>query len=697
MSWIWLDENKYSGYLRSYPNVNGMPEEEREKYNYCVADFRKEYSFGKKIKKAVLTVSGDCVFRLFVNGEFIGIGPVSSGGDFLCRERAPKHYSNRYELDIDSETVLFEASVKLLSEKLTEYSRCRGGFMLEAELEFSDGEKKSVCTDGTWLCRRNTAYTGFRSFDSLAKEDEFSSAQEIGDIWNAEPAPIPMLSFNEVGRKKYTLAPGEKLSDSFELDRIYGVYPVVASTGKCKVKIETNELPEQERTAENLIFGGASEYRSFLMHSAGNAFITAENTDSKPVGIEYSLLASWYPVEKTGKFICSDEELNRVFDVCAHTLKICRQTIHLDSTKHQELLACTGDYYIESLMTLYIYGDMRLSELDVKRTADWLAANDGRMFHTTYSLIWVRMLLDVYMMTGNREMLEYSEKGLDALLARFRTYKGESGVIESPPDFMFVDWTVIDGYSMHHPPKALGQTVLNAFYYDALKNASRVYSYLNRTEKAQACEIEAADFRVCFNREFFDAEKGIFFDGKNDAYGGREHYIPENSSKRYYSKYPNILAALYGLTDDDTARSIIEKVIFNDEMQDIQPYFMHYMLCAVRRLGLFGKYGKQLVDRWKPVAAECGKGLKEGWIAPQSDYSFDHSHAWGGTVAYQLPSAVSGMKILEPGMKKLSFSPCLYWLESADILIPTRFGDISLTLRKGSEPVITAPDEIEIV
>ena len=48
-----------------------------------------------------------------------------------------------------------------------------------------------------------------------------------------------------------------------------------------------------------------------------------------------------------------------------------------------------------TLMTAFSFGDMRLAEFDVERTAELLRHNDGRMFHTTYSLIWVRMLYDV--------------------------------------------------------------------------------------------------------------------------------------------------------------------------------------------------------------------------------------------------------------------------------------------------------------
>jgi len=56
----------------------------------------------------------------------------------------------------------------------------------------------------------------------------------------------------------------------------------------------------------------------------------------------------------------------------------------------------------------------------------------------------------------------------------------------------------------------------------------------------------------------------------------------------------------------------------------------------------------------KAIYDECPKGLKEGWI--QLHYKFDYSHAWGGTPMYQLPARISGLEILEPGMKKIRFN-----------------------------------------
>ncbi len=695
MNWIWLSEKNYPDFYKSYPNI--CTDLDKSGFCYCVAAFAKDYSFDKKIKSAELNVSGDSFFHLFANGKFTGLGPAASGGDFLCKKKAPKHYYNKYLIDVDSESLSLLAHVRLLPQVLTDYGRCRGGFALEGKLLFEDGTEEKISTDEGWLCRPETAYCGFDSFDSGLAENEWENAAAVKDLWQAQEAPIPMLSFFDVLDTSIELEAEEELTKEFELDKIYGVYPVINADGKCSIELDTFELPGQTEMKEKISFGKAGEYFSFRMYSTGTARIKIKNLSGKKLTVSLKLTASAYPITDEGKFRCSDEEFNKVYDVCRHTLKICRQTLHLDSTSHQELLACTGDYYIETLISLYAYGDMRLSEFDLMRTADWLTQNGGRMFHTTYSLIWVQMLRDVYFMTGSKKLLEYCEEALDTLLAKFGTYKGENGLIETPPDYMFVDWTVIDGYNMHHPPKALGQTVLNAFYYEALKKGAEIYSFLGKKEKQKALLGEAKEFKETFNFEFWDDEMQLYFDGKNDPCGGEYTELPVNPAKRYFSKYPNILAVAYGLIDGEEAADLLTRIIKEDSLQDIQPYFMHYMMTAVRKAGLFPKYGMELLSRWKPIVKECDKGLKEGWIAPVESYSFDHSHAWGGTVAYQLPSVISGMEIVEPGMKKLRFDPKLYGLDFAEIEIPTKYGMIKLKLEKDRKPEISVPKEIAII
>ncbi len=701
MSWIWLDEKYYPEYQNN--KFNTLYDcDNKEICKYAVADFSKSFSFGKQIKSVNIRISADNEYILFINDEFKGIGPALPGGDFLCTGKAPKHYADVYEIDFDGIDKLdIFAKVRLQPEMCCDYSRGHGGFYFSGTVYFDDGSAEKIETDSTWSARPDKCYNGFVSYNSGLRERtglRYEYACEIEDIWNAEDSYIPPRTFNKVFENTVRVDAGKTEIFEFELDKIYGVYPVVSGYCMSNITLKMCELKGQEETEESIAFGcSCGEYHSFRMHSAGMVTLIVENTDDTQASVTLSLIAPWYPVDAEGSFVTSNEGFNKVYDVCKHTLKICRQSIHLDSTKHQELLACTGDYNIESLMTLFCFGDMRLAEFDLMRTADWLVMNNGVMFHTTYSLIWVQMLRDVYMITGRKEILNYCENALGKLLERFETYKDGGEIIDNPPDFMFVDWTVIDGFSMHHPPKALGQTVLNAFYYNALINASEIYSFLGKNDVSEEMMNKAKKFRAEFNCVFFDNDKKLYFDGLGTPCGGDKHYHPANVDKKYFSKYPNILVSLFGLADEDLAKDILERIVFDDELQDIQPYFMHYMLDAIRKYNLFDKYGMKLLERWIPVAEECDKGLAEGWIAPEESYSFDHSHAWGGTPAYQMPMALTGLEILEPGMKKLKFKPELYGLDYAKISIPTEYGMIEIDMEKDKEAVINAPGCIEII
>ena len=268
--------------------------------------------------------------------------------------------------------------------------------------------------------------------------------------------------------------------------------------GELHTELTCREITEKT-TPETLIFTENQTYRGFCMHSAGNIEVTVKNRSSHKAMLKVSFIKTHYPVYMEADTITSDAELNEVLKTCKHTLKICRQTHHLDSTRHCEPMACTGDYYIESLMTPFSFGDMRLAEFDLLRTAVMLERENGRMFHTTYSLIWVKMLYDVYMLTGNGALLKRCEKALGLLLDRFETYLGDNGLIENPPDYMFVDWIYIDGISMHHPPKALGQSCLNMFYFGALDSAEKIYHTLGQEQTARNCLTKKEALRIAIN------------------------------------------------------------------------------------------------------------------------------------------------------------------------------------------------------
>lgn len=697
--WIWLPKEKYPNNQTTVYS----PYDKHTEGNFTVAEFKREYHFDKVIRSAKLRFSGDTEYQLFCNGEILATGPVTVGGDFLENDKPRANfYSSEVEICPNSTKLDFFARVKMQPIVICEYSKGHGGFMLTGHLTFEDGSKALIMTDPSWLVRKNGAYTEPYHYDGRIQPDEYVNAEVIDNIWFTTTAPIPVreeVVLKPMGNNVITVAAHEEKKVVLEFEMIYAGFILLKSkaAGTVTVGVHCKETDE-EGSREAIILDGNDQYRSFALHSVGKYELTIKNESDESAEITAELADTYYPITHVSKTTTNDKDLNKVLDVCRHTLKYCRQLHHLDSPRHCEPLACTGDYYIESLMTAFSYQDMRLAEFDIIRTAELLRNNDGRMFHTTYSLIWVMMLYDVYSYTGNKKLLEDCEDALYLLLKRFETYIGDNQLIDNPPDYMFVDWIYIDEISMHHPPKALGQTCLNMFYYGALENAAKVYRALSEETMANECMAKREVLGKAINELLYDEEKGMFFEGLNTPSPEHMlyHYLPQNVEKRYYLKQSNILAAYVGVSGEEKSKEILHKIMSDEIPGDYQPYFAHFLLEAIYRNGLRDAYTLQVIEKWKAPIAECDKGLVEGFLPPEPTYSFDHSHAWGGSPLYSLPLALMGLRIVEPGLKEVELSPSLLGLDEARVELPTPYGDVVLEMKAGEEAKVTYPEEVKV-
>lgn len=695
--WIWVDkkiypDNQVTKY--SYFHENGPD-------NFAVAEFKREYVFDKKVVSADLYFSGDTRFQLYLNGEILTTGPVMVGGDWLGNnEKRSDFYATHMVIEPMCSELNFFARVLMMPIQMCDYSMGHGGFMLRGEVLFEDGTKKEISTDKSWLARKCNEYVEPFLYDARVSADKYARAEEVEDIWNCKIAPIPPMTEEIVlpsNDAVITVKVGEAFEKTLNFDKIYAGYLSVSvkTKGEVNLLINTKETDE-EGYFEKITFTENSEYRSFKLYSIGKLIVNIENKSEEDAEISIRLISRYYPIKECGKIVTSDAELNKVLDVCMHTLKFCRQSIHLDSPRHCEPLACTGDYYVETLMTMFSFGNMELAKFDIRRTAGLLRENDGRIFHTTYSLIWTYWLWDAYMITGEKALLVDCADALDLLLGRFETYIGENGLIETPPDYMFVDWIYIDELSMHHPPKALGQTSVNMFYYKAFQTSAKIYAEIGCEDKAELCRIKAKSLKNAVNSLLFDDEKKMYFEGLNTPTSEHliDKFMPRNTEKRYYLKHSNILAAYTEICDFETARNLIKKVM-NDEIKgDVQPYFLHYLLEAVFQHGMCEEYTLRIIEKWKTAIKECDKGLVEGFVAPEPTYSFDHSHAWGGTPLYSLPKALLGFEIVKPGMVEIKINVDLLGLEYADVEMPTPFGRLSVSLKNGENAKIMIPEGI---
>jgi hypothetical protein len=316
------------------------------------------------------------------------------------------------------------------------------------------------------------------------------------------------------------------------------------------------------------------------------------------------------------------------------------------------------------------------------------------------------------MHTGDRSIFVDTEKSLELLLAKFDTYLGENGLVEYAPNYMFVDWIMVndsdemfsegadmmthgklEGFSMHHPPKALGQSALCMFYYNALNVIAKIYGITGKNEKALLCKEKAEKVKNAINTYLFDKERGLYIGGLNtEDLTETGDWLPKNTKRKYYLKQANVLAALYGICEGECAKNVLEYVLCDLKKIDMQPYFYHFLLEALYKNGMFEKYGISLIEKYESLLEKCDKGLCEAWEAVNGDCS----HAWGGTPAYILKKAISGVEIVEAGYKKIKLSPNAFGLDKVDMTLPTPYGEIEIKIN-GDEKNVSVPKEITII
>lgn len=692
--WIWLDE-------KIYPEHSPLSRE------LCYAEFKNTYEF-KKGEKITLRACADARYELFINGNFISRGPATPGSDFI-NGKTTYSYFDEYEY-VSSGKDEIRLNVASVPTVLSEFSFGQSGVYIEL---LANG-KTVGRGDKSWKCRLISERIDANFTDYTVPEHEYSTPEYVPDIYNSVKCPLKHLCCKAVKPERLDRIDLKNDTGYAVFDKIYSAYPEISvkTDGKLRVSVECSEIDGVGIFKEEFVTDRDTVHTSMRMRSVGQIKITLENISASYAYIDRAdVVFESYPVSNETHLETSDALINKIFDICIHTLKICRKDLHLDSPTHQEPLACTGDYYIQALMEYMNIYDPSLTAFDIWRTAQFLEVQKGMMFHTSYSLIFPSWIYDYYMYTADPVLVKHTEKALRALLSRFDTYIGENGLLEYAPNYMFVDWVLIDengnntdptnlmshgkteGYSMHHPPKALGQSVLCMFYYEALNTCAKLFNLLDDAKTAEECLKKAQNLKNAINSLLYDKQKGLYVGGLNTPNRvSAEQWLPENTDKVFYLKQANVLAVLFGVADKKERARILEYVVTDLKKEEMQPYFYHFLLEALLKENMFGKYGMSLIRRYESMLEKCDKGLCEAWEMFPSDCS----HAWGGTPAYILKKALSGFEMLEPGYKRVRLNPRLFDLEYADFAISTPYGPITVKLTK-NEKTITSPDGIQII
>lgn len=374
-----------------------------------------------------------------------------------------------------------------------------------------------------------------------------------------------------------------------------------------------------------------------------------------------------FDASRSVSFRCSDEELNRIWQVSAYTLDLTTREFFTDGIK-RDRWTWSGDAIQSYLMNYYLRFDVEC----VKRTIRQLRGKDPVTAHVNtimdYTFYWFKSIGDYYDYTGDmafiRELWPRMVTLMDYVLGRTNA----DGMAEAQADdWIFVDWT---DFPMHKRGTLCFEQIL---FCKALETMQRCADLLG----------VSSDYGRRADRLRQKIQATFWSDG-HQAY---LHAIEDGQMNSQITKFPNMFAILYGLADEQQQKQIMHSVMTNPDIDPITtPYMRFYELETLCRAGLHEQVLHEIRSYWGGMLREGATTFWEKYNPHETGtqhlsmygrpYGKSLCHAWGASPLYLLGRYFLGVRPLKPGYEEYEVRPCLAGLDWMEGTVPTPWGMI---------------------
>lgn len=399
---------------------------------------------------------------------------------------------------------------------------------------------------------------------------------------------------------------------------------------------------------------------------------------------EVRMISTYRDIPYLGAFKCSDERLNRIWNVGAYTVHLNMQDYLWDAIKRDRLV-WVGDLHPEvaTINTVFGYNEVVPKSLDLARESTplpgWMCGI------STYSMWWIVLHYDWYMAHGDKVYLEQQKPYLQGLVRQIigKVKKGE----EQMDGTRFLDWpSSEDSIAIHAGIQAM--TILS------LEKAAWISNLLNDKETQQLCLATVREMRKS---------------------------VPQHNN----SKQAAALLAITGLMDENEAYEDVLKI---GGAKKFSTFYGYYMLEAMAKAGkyqeamdIISTYWGAMLDLgattfwedfnldWMENASRIDELVPVGKVDIHGDFGaycykghrHSFAHGWASGPTSWLSAHILGIQVVEAGGKAYTVKPHLGKLTFAEGTFPTKYGMIYVKHTKDSSgrilSQIKAPKEIMII
>ena len=402
-----------------------------------------------------------------------------------------------------------------------------------------------------------------------------------------------------------------------------------------------------------------------------------------------SLNFTSYPVQYRGQFRCSDDLLNRIWQIGAYSEQLCMQDGYIDCPSREQR-QWMGDTYIQTLINYVTFGDAKLAARLLRQVAltqqpdgvlMMCAPGDfsiGKFINIPdFSLYWLLTLENYVLYTGDVAIVSEFYLTIAKLINWFESYLNEEDLLTDVPHWVFVDWAELD--------KKGQVTAFNVQLVAGLRAAAGFARLVGQEADADRFETLTIRVATAINRLLWDDERGVYVDARH-----------KGVQSRRVSQQTNSMAIVFGVAPSDRWISILdiitdpERVVltrlgehdlteieFDVERNVVmaQIFTMHYVHRALCLVGRQNEMVGNIRKLWDQLIQEGDTTWRETW---QLSEISSRSHAWGGSPTFDLSTHVLGITPTSPGFSTFRVAPLPVDLDWAEGAVPTPQGAIEV-------------------
>jgi alpha-L-rhamnosidase len=413
-----------------------------------------------------------------------------------------------------------------------------------------------------------------------------------------------------------------------------------------------------------------------------------------------------YPTRIIERFECSDKLVEDIVETSRRTAKLCMLENYVD-TPWREQAFYSLDAANQALCGYYLFGEYDYPEkclrlLGKSRFCETYLAvcapSDLKFTIPCFTMAWINAVRDFTLFSGRTRLaedyLQYIEKFIVTQINAL-----DKGVLknETSADYWnFYEWSQgLDGTQMTNGKPGFGEdpeeyhSCKTLFFLEAIKSYNDICSYLGKNSIITDQIVSTITQGI--NDKFYCGEIGLFANrfplGDGDV----------------FSELTQSLACNYITLSSDQIKSMRRHFISADKWVTTTLSMKKYQFAALEKI--IDDDGKSVLDT---IRREWGYMLSLGatsfWETLKGESDFDGAgslcHGWSIVPTYYIYAGIIGIKPLEPGFKKFSFSPKFAKLDFVKGCVPTPAGDIKVQWHRKGEKIemeIEYPLELEMI